>query len=271
MSLNRFLVSELTFSRVYQGIKRRVADIPHAVAWQISNDLIRENKERLRGFVGRHTGQRCFILANGPSLGSMDLGPLAGEFSIGLNRIYLLFGRLVFQPTYYVCVNELLLEQFSEEIDGLVIPKFLNWNRRSLFSDNKDSTHFVRLSLGLQDKFVHDFERPLCSGGTVTYVALQIAHMMGFTEVVLIGLDHSFADKGIPNKVETRHTETDTNHFHPNYFPKGSKWQLPDLKRSELAYQLARDAFEKDGRKILDATINGHCPVFEKVNFDSLF
>jgi hypothetical protein len=94
---------------------------------------------------------------------------------------------------------------------------------------------------------------------------------MGFREVILIGVDHSFIDKGTPNTTEVRSTENDPNHFHPNYFSKGTKWQLPDLKRSELAYGMAKETFEKAGRTILDATVDGKCPVFNKVEFESLF
>jgi hypothetical protein len=269
--MSRINLKEITLNRVLSAISRRVSDLPDALAWQISTKNNQVNKSRLVALKDKHNGQRCFIMANGPSLATMDLSPLANEITFGLNRIYLLFDRLEFRPTYHVCVNELLLEQFTSEIAVLEMPKFLNWNRRSLFKHKNDTTHFVRLSLGLQDKFVKDFSEPLCSGGTVTYVALQLAYIMGFTEVILIGLDHSFADKGTPNRVETRTSEVDANHFHPNYFPKGTRWQLPDLRRSELAYELARKAFDEDGRKVIDATLNGRCPVFEKADYQSLF
>jgi hypothetical protein len=94
---------------------------------------------------------------------------------------------------------------------------------------------------------------------------------MGFSQVVLIGVDHRFTDQGTPNKEETRPEAEDANHFHPDYFPPGSRWQLPDLLRSELAYAKAREAYEAAGRQILDATVNGACPVFDKVHFESLF
>ena len=271
MTFKRLSISEMSLSRLYGAAKRRVADIPHSLAWHIDGWQSRTNREKLHLFIGRYINQRCFILGNGPSLSKMDLSPLKDEITFGLNRIYLLFDKLVFRPTYYVCVNELVLEQFSNEISTLTMPKFLNWNRRKLFGAENDLISFVKLSLGLQDKFARDFRQPLSSGGTVTYVALQIAYIMGFSEIILVGLDHSFADKGTPNKVETRSGETDVNHFHPNYFPKGSKWQLPDLKRSELAYELARQTFEHDNRKIIDATVDGKCLVFEKADFHSLF
>lgn len=271
MTFKRLLFSELTLSRLYQATKRRISDIPHFVTWYGSNLFSRANTEKLLRFRNRHVGQRCFILGNGPSLSKMNLSLLSNEVTFGLNRIYLLFDQMQFIPTYYVSVNELVLEQFAKDIISLPMPKFLNWNCRAHFDAADSETSFLRLTLSVMDGFAADITQSLYSGGTVTYVALQLAYAMGFSEVILIGVDHSFTEKGIPNKVETRQSETDVNHFHPDYFPKGSKWQLPDLKRSELAYELARQTFEQDGRKIFDATLKGKCPVFEKVDFRSLF
>ena len=101
---------------------------------------------------------------------------------------------------------------------------------------------------------------------TVTYAALQVIYYMGFSEVIIIGMDHNFTtkSKNHPNKTELRDEEVDLNHFHPDYFPKGSKWETPDLVSSEYFYNIAKNIFEDDGRKIIDCTINGKCQVFEK-------
>jgi hypothetical protein len=200
----------------------------------------------------------------------MDLTPLAGVPTFGMNRIYLLFDRLTFRPSYYVAVNELVLDQFADQIRGLAIPRFVNWNRRELFPDAPD-TYFVKLSLSFADQFSSDPRRPIDSGGTVTFVALQLAFFMGFSDVVLIGLDHSFSETGTPNATRIRPGSPDLSHFHPDYFPPGSRWQLPDLARSELAYKSARTAFEAAGRRIRDATPGGRCPVFERVAFEAIF
>jgi hypothetical protein len=200
----------------------------------------------------------------------MDLTPLVDEYTIGMNRIYLHFERMPFEPSYYVGINDLVLEQFGNEISTLPMPKFLNWNHRDSIVEEQGA-FYLRMRLGLGDGFQGDLRRPLASGGTVTYAALQLAFFMGFSQVVLIGVDHRFTDQGTPNKEETRPEAEDANHFHPDYFPPGSRWQLPDLLRSELAYAKAREAYEAVGRQILDATVNGACPVFDKVHFESLF
>jgi len=93
---------------------------------------------------------------------------------------------------------------------------------------------------------------------------------MGFSEVILIGVDHNFATKGKPNTTITSEGD-DPNHFDPKYFGKGFRWQLPDLETSEIAYRMARNAFEADGRKVVDATVGGKLTVFPKVEYNSLF
>ena len=85
----------------------------------------------------------------------------------------------------------------------------------------------------------------------------------GFSEVVLVGVDHAFSTKGIPHQ-EVTSAGPDLNHFDPNYFGKGYRWQLPDLATSEAAFTLARRAFENDGRRILDCTVGGALTVFPK-------
>ena len=210
-------------------------------------------------------------MGNGPSLKKIDLGLIKGEITFGLNRIYLLYPEINFRPNYLVSVNELVLEQFAEDFKGLQGPLFMNWNQRDHFNPEAEKYLFLKVRLGLRDHFSPDITQPISTGGTVTFVAMQIAYYLGFQEVVLVGVDHSFRQEGVPNLTETRAQVEDVDHFHPDYFPKGSRWQIPDLRRSELAYQLAREAFEKDGRQIVDATLNGQCPVFKRIDYRTYF
>jgi hypothetical protein len=107
-------------------------------------------------------------------------------------------------------------------------------------------------------------------GSTVTFVALQIAFHLGFQDVILVGVDHSFTSQGEPNAAVVS-DGADLNHFSPAYFGKGFRWQLPDLAASERAYRLAHRAYESAGRRVMDATIGGKLEVFPKVDFRSLF
>lgn len=265
----RFRRGEISAHRLGAAISRRVADLPHTLAWQTGTQA-RENRKRLEAFRNVHAKERCFVVANGPSLRKMNLSKLQNEITIGMNRIYLNFEKMGFATTYYVAVNDLVIEQFAEEIKELSIPKFLNWNYRGFFAKAQPDPAYLRTRLNLRDDFQRDMTRSISSGGTVTYVALQLAHYMGFKQVVLIGLDHRFAAQGTPN-VAVQREGADRDHFVANYFPVGSRWQLPDLRRSEIAYTLARQAYEKGGRQIVDATVDGACKVFDKMDYEALF
>jgi hypothetical protein len=266
--VGRYKISEISTKRLWSAIKIRMQEIPHALAWKFSPEA-NKNSELLMKFKNIHRGERCFIVANGPSLKKTNLNLLANEVTFGLNRIYLLFENTGFRPTYYVTVNELILEQFAREIHSLPMPKFLNWNRRS-FYEGVSNLFFLKSRMVITDFFQKDILQPLVVGATVTFVALQLAYYMGFQEVVLVGLDHNYVEKGKPSETEVRTNERDQSHFHPHYFPRGSRWQLPDLVRSEIDFSLARKAYEADGRKILDATIDGKCPVFERADYSLL-
>ncbi len=268
-TIYRFKLKEMTISRIINAILLRINNIPDWYLWEFGREAM-HHKTKLQKFHDIHKGSRCFIMGNGPSLANMDLSPLVNEFTFGLNRIYLNFDKMGFKPTYYVSASDLVMKQFVDDIKALEMPKFLNWQCRKLFSGVED-VYFFRAVSRLKVFFQKNATNPLESGSTVTNVAIQLAFYMGFKEVILIGVDHNFVEKGLPNSVETREAESDKSHFHPNYFPKGIKWQLPDLLHSELAYAEARKTFEQDGRRILDATIEGKCVVFEKINYETLF
>ena len=221
---------------------------------------------RCEALRNRHRGQRCFVLGNGPSLRQTDLSRLRHHHTIGTNRIYLLFDQLGFSTTYYVSVNRLVIEQCRKEISELPMPKFLSWECRDV-ARFTESTIFIRRSAG--PAFYSDVSLGYWEGATVTYAALQVAYHLGFEEVVLLGVDHSFATKGKPNE-EVVSDGDDPNHFNPQYFGKGFRWQLPDLETSELAYTIADFVYRESGRRIVDATVGGQLRVFQRVDFDSL-
>jgi len=228
-----------------------------------------ESKRNLHQLENTHKDKRCFIIGNGPSLRQTDLTRLRDEFTFGLNRIYLLFPELGFTTTYLVSVNDLVLEQCAVEMKSLELPKFLTWRARHWFNGDSKVTYLDTDFTG-QENFCPKLTGRIFEGFTVTYVALQLAFHMGFREVILVGVDHNFVTQGPANQAIVSQGD-DPNHFAPDYFGKGFKWQLPDLVGSERAYSMARDAYSLAGRRVLDATIGGKLAIFPKVDYFSLF
>lgn len=228
----------------------------------------RDTVKRLASLHNIHKGKRCFVIGNGPSLKNTDLSRLKDEYTIGMNRIYLAFPELGFTTKYYISINDLVVEQCAQDIQNLEIPRFVSWRARRWLKP-QDNLYFL-FTTYTGPKFATDIRGRLWEGATVTNVALQVAYFMGFDQVILIGVDHNFVTQGKPNTTVVSQGD-DPNHFHPGYFGKGFRWQLPDLETSEIGYRMSRQAYEAAGRQVVDATVGGKLRIFPRVEYDSLF
>lgn len=222
---------------------------------------------RLARFHDLHRGQSCVLVCNGPSLNRMDLGFLRNHIVIGLNKIHLGLDRFGFQPRYLVAFNARVVEQAGRAMAALPAIKFIGGRAKANLHEAANIFHVPVLDEPVT--FSGDICTGVREGGTVTHAALQIAFYMGFTEVVIIGMDHRFTYEGAPHEAR-RMTGPDPNHFSPDYF-RGQVWDNPDLARSESSYAVARQVYEAQGRCILDATCDGACTIFEKVDYRSHF
>ena len=121
-----------------------------------------------------------------------------------------MFPELGFTTTYFLSVNNLVIEQSADDIRDLPIPKFLTWRAHSFLQPTDDTIFLFTTYTG--QKFAIDARERLWEGATVTYVALQLAFYMGFNPVILIGVDHSFSTKGKPNTTVVSQGD-DPDHF----------------------------------------------------------
>lgn len=213
-----------------------------------------------------HLGEDCFIIGNGPSLNKTDVSRLNNFHTFGLNKIHLLFEKHPLNLSYHVSVNPLVIEQITDELrsDVFKCPSFLSYLASQHIDFAPGRIH--KILTNAQWSFYKDLTSPISEGYTVTYVAMQIAYYMGFRNVFLVGVDHSFVQSGKPNEKQLHETD-DANHFHPDYF-KGQNWHLADLEGNEASYSLAKYFFRKDGREIYDATIGGKLQIFPKISFE---
>jgi len=243
-------------------LKDSISFVPRIIRHR---DWLNHEAHRLEGFRDIHRGEDCFLIGNGPSLNKMELSLLNDYHTIGLNKIFLLFEKTNLNIEYHVCVNRFVLEQCRNEFLEMQCPSFISYKHGKKLFGHSEKIFFLG-DIHSKWTFFEDITRGISQGSTVTYAALQVAFYLGFSRVFLIGVDHSFAQKGTPHKVETLKGD-DISHFDPNYF-KGMKWQLPDLEGSEKAYSLAKMSFEKHNRSVFDATVGGKLNIFPKISFD---
>jgi hypothetical protein len=229
--------------------------------WDLRLESFR-SRRRIRAFRDRHAGRKAVILCNGPSLLRTDFDRLAASdaFVFGLNKVNLLFDKTALRPHAIVAVNKYVIEQNADFFRSTPIDLFLDSDALAGVGarDNIAYLHSTALS-----RFARDCSVSIYQGYTVTFVALQLAYHMGFTDVALVGCDHSFSQKG-PANLAVVAGERDADHFDPNYFAGGVKWQLPDLAQSEASYLMAREVFEASGRRIVNCTDGGQLEVYAR-------
>jgi hypothetical protein len=236
--------------------------LKNKLKWDMSSRA-RQSKAVFTEKQNKYKGKKAVILCNGPSLNNVDFDLLKREdvFTIGLNKINLLFDRTEFRPDLIVAINKLVIEQNKDFFSSTDIEIILNNTMAKIFPKKKNINYLY--SLPYQLRFGGDITGAICQGYTVTYVALQVAFHLGFSEVTLVGCDHNFVTEGSPN-MTVKSGDTDPNHFSSDYFSKGAEWQLPDLLGSEMHYKMANEFFLANHRTVYNSTDGGKLEVFER-------
>lgn len=194
----------------------------------------------------------CLLIANGPGLNDIPLEFLQKYPSFGTNNIFLKEGLTT---TYYVVTNLNVVKQSRKNI--------IEYPASIKFSKDLTLQNFVHYSDFNKDLFTRNPAYGINEGHTVTHVCLQIAYWMGFTTVLIVGLDHKYNDTGTPNKRVVK-TSEDTDHFCKEYFPPGTVWQYPDLLQSEKAYKIALENYQAAWRKIINISTVSACTIFPR-------
>ena len=226
-----------------------------------------------------HKGKRCFMLATGPSLNKIDLSKLKGEVIFGVNGTYKLKN---IDLTYFVYVSAWFWKYHLEGIKNVKCQRrFLPSSMPQLASEATTSWLNVGLAnyyssnghpMPVPGHFSFEPQNYIFSGGTVLYLCLQLAYYMGFSEVVMLGLDHSY-DKKQDKKLKGHHggfVSEDNSHFDQNYNPANIEYHV-DLEAMERSYMISNEIFNQSGRKIYNASPGTHLDTFKKIDFNSLF
>jgi hypothetical protein len=194
----------------------------------------------------------CVIAGNGPSLRDVPRKLLEKYPSFGTNKVYLLQdlpGWEGFAPTYYVCVDDSMLH---DVVPDLVAAQ--TFKPAHVFLPLQvpfPGAHQLKIELGAAFSGRPDLKCYL--GGTVTYVALQLALYMGFKTVLLVGVDHRYAPRGVRPGSKFIASGDDPDHFHPGYFSGGHVYNMWE-PQTEVMYGLAVEAYRRAGAKILNLT-----------------
>ena len=200
-----------------------------------------------------HQGQRCFIIASGPSVEGMDLSWLKNEITICVNQSYQLLKG--FEPTYICTSDENLwphMRQIYAKMNTKVIASFADTQK---FIDDYPGDNmevmFKNLLWDRSQKKSYHFNLPgglYTSKNVVPAVAIPFAQWAGFKEVYLVGCDCN--NKGYAYEGGFRQKDQLFIDYAMQYYKL-----ISELKCQTTIY---------------NATVGGNLPWFPRVNLDDV-
>lgn len=238
--------------------------------------LRRHMRTQLSKFINVHHGERCFIIGNGPSLKIDDLEYLKNEITFASNQVYYMFDTTSWRPTYYVVEDGLYMannDLYYKATNGI---KFF-W-APGVFQNNNyksENTYYFDLDFSVsfqQYPYSVDFSKNpgiFYWSSTVTYTCLQLAVLMGFKNIFLLGVDCNYPYMRKANG-EVFNNKT-CAHFYPDNDNTSDVGICIDFDLHNAGYKAALKYADESGIKIYNATRGGKLEVFERVNFDNLF
>ncbi|MBQ5752187.1 MAG: DUF115 domain-containing protein [Bacteroidaceae bacterium] len=220
------------------------------------------SRRRLRALKNVHSGERCFIIGNGPSLTNEDLIRLMkrGEYTFACNSLIKLFNEIPFRPTYYFAQDNKIILDNKSEIEAYNGTCFIKSHYARRYHI-KGATYYNML-FPQPIKFSTQIPHVVYSGQTVTYSMMQFAAYMGFKEIYLIGVDCNYS---AGNSVITAES-----YFNPKLFNSSRSYAAPEIDTNLLAYACARKVCDKLGIKVYNATRGGKLELFERANLDAV-
>lgn len=242
--------------------------------------------DRNREFYNRHEGERCFILATGPSINKQNLKLLEGETCIAVSNFFVHPDYAIIKAHYYCIaayhppITEEAWQSWLTEMSrgtGKATMFFSLADRerveRNCFFANR-KVHYLKFG-EKQDMLVShgiDITRAVLGPQSVPVMALQLAIYMGFCQIYLLGCDHdNLLHFGISTHfyAEDEHAMVRTGY---------DEWARLDMQKELQAYvrlwqqyKAIRQVASDKSIKIYNATPGGLLDVFPRVKYESLF
>lgn len=234
---------------------------------------ISKTGKNIQSLKNIHLGKRCFIIGNGPSLTTKDIDKLKNEITFAFNRIYYIFDKTNWRPTYYCSEDDKTIFKSKEEINNLKVKhKFFPVNYPWDYKIHFKNANYYIFKFGdrnVEPRFSEDIVKGIYWGNTVAYTAIQMAVYMGIKEIYLLGVDHNFS-KMINDKGEIIIDKTAKDYFTEKYNSDKEDLYIPNIEVSTRAFIAAKKYAENHNIKIYNATRGGKLEVFERVDFDKI-
>lgn len=202
--------------------------------------------------------KKCVIIGNGPSLRDIDFSKIKEVDTFSFNRAYISYeDEWKFFPTYYAVIDGNTIRSTVDDIkklhhqDNGIKKIFVNNCKNEFDFSDCNTDKFVQIkhfSGSLHDKHIgdmvgkDDMVNKLCLYTNICTYAVQLAYMLGYDTVGMIGVDAKYVVrkdvkkvgvyesgplKGKPKVVFT--DDKDPNHYRSDYHGKNHQTSADHL------------------------------------------
>jgi len=230
--------------------------------------------EEMRKMYNIHDGKRCFIIGNGPSLTTEDLNNIVDEYTFGVNKIYNLYSKTKWRPTYYICIDtQSMTDEILKDLSKIHADKlFFNWTTHKIVGDHEDLLYIFNPNFAINVFNYHgsyvseNCEIKVGDAMTVTFTAIQLAIYLGFKEIYLLGVDFNYPYYK-DAKGKKHYSGVKESHF------AGGSYNRPAYlvkETNEYGYKVAKKYCEEHGIIIKNLTRGGCLEVFERDSLEKI-
>lgn len=232
-----------------------------------------EYEKIIKKLHNSHKGERCFVVATGPSISKTNLDLIKDEILFGVNTLYKGYNKFNINCQYYGVSDPDVLKEEYKNVLPLDTTLFLSGaagkeylNRKVFYQKYQKNEPIVIRDLG-EMWSVNCFSKDLSRGTYWTHtitcdICLPAAYYMGFKEVYLVGCDCGTSG-GQHFYEKTKDNIDDAWRFHTNY-KKKRMLSIFDV------YEVCKRHFEEDGKKIINCTVGGKLGVFERKKLEEV-
>lgn len=253
---------------------KTIRDVMRPVFRIITHPYIKKMCSKTRtiydSYENKHLGETCFIVANGPSLRIEDLDYLQSHniVTFGMNRIYAMYDKTIWRPTYYLTQDPTVIRSCIEETrkqvdNSIVFAKLPGEPKYDIPGAVYYDLDYTNVDKHIAPDFYDGKECVFADGRSVMHTALQLAYFMGFKNIYLIGADCSYSKD---NKSINKDSYPD-----PRMYDAKKVGVPPDMQYTFSAYEVAKEYLESRNVKIFNATRGGMLEVLTRVNLDEVF
>lgn len=247
---------------------------------QVAHHALLQANQKLRD---RHAGERCFILATGPSIRGQSLLQLAGQTCISVSNFFVHPDYAHIRPRYHCIapyhkpITEESWQQWMAEMAGKTGAAELFFGLQDLERNNQRcllegrTVHHMHLggSVGQIESLGIDLTGVLAPPQSVTIMALYAAVYMGFSEIILLGCDHDW----ILHLNQSRHFYSEDQHaLNRAGYNEWFNSALDDYCKDYISlwgqYRAVQKIAGAKGVRIVNGTRGGLLDLFPRVSLD---